>query len=120
MHPRRRPSVHVTESAVLAGLVGRLRCELVLAGVVGGQWGVDAVSDEVAADEGEYELVCTLSLSLSLSLQIYDMSADPRSGSVVIAGIFVVIILLWVVDRRKKFAGPKIDWEALNAKNAMR
>ncbi|PLB40464.1 putative choline transport protein [Aspergillus candidus] len=41
-------------------------------------------------------------------------------GSVVIAGIFVVIILLWVVDRRKKFAGPKIDWEALNAKNAIR
>lgn len=94
--------------------MGRLRCQLVLVGVVGREWSVDAISDEVAANEGEYELVC------SLFLQIYGMSADLNSGSVVIAGIFVVIILLWVVDRRKKFAGPKIDWEALNAKNAIR
>lgn len=64
VHPRRRPSVPSAQSAVLAGLVGRLRRELVLAGVVGVERGVDAVSDEVAAHEGEYELVCSPHLFL--------------------------------------------------------
>ncbi|KAE8147897.1 amino acid transporter [Aspergillus avenaceus] len=39
-------------------------------------------------------------------------------NSVVISGLFGIILLLWL-ERRNKFKGPDIDWEALNASNAM-
>ena len=39
------------------------------------------------------------------------------SGAVVLLGIFAVVLLLWI-ERRKKFSGPVIDWEALNASNS--
>ncbi|KAI9043603.1 amino acid transporter [Aspergillus affinis] len=39
-------------------------------------------------------------------------------NAVVIVGIFTLIMLLWI-ERRRKFQGPNIDWEALNASNSM-
>ncbi|KAL5361180.1 amino acid/polyamine transporter I [Aspergillus floccosus] len=38
--------------------------------------------------------------------------------SVVIAGLFGLFMLFWM-ERRKKFKGPDIDWEILNASNAL-
>ncbi|OJJ30922.1 hypothetical protein ASPWEDRAFT_62284 [Aspergillus wentii DTO 134E9] len=35
-------------------------------------------------------------------------------NSVVICGIFAIILLLWI-ERRKKFSGPNINWELLDA-----
>lgn len=40
------------------------------------------------------------------------------SNAVVITGILAIILLLWI-ERRKKFRGPDVDWEALNARNIM-
>ncbi|PLB49685.1 amino acid transporter [Aspergillus steynii IBT 23096] len=45
--------------------------------------------------------------------------ADMNYNAIVISGIFAIILILWI-ERRKKFQGPAIDWEALNASNAMR
>lgn len=36
------------------------------------------------------------------------------SSAVVLVGMFVLVLLLWV-ERRKKFLGPKLDWDALHA-----
>lgn len=35
----------------------------------------------------------------------------------VVVGIFALVLLLWV-ERCKKFSGPDIDWDALNASNS--
>lgn len=40
------------------------------------------------------------------------------SACVVISGLFALILLCWI-ERRGKFQGPKIDWDALNASNAL-
>lgn len=40
-----------------------------------------------------------------------------NSSSVVLVGIFVLVLLLWI-ERRKKFSGPEIDWDMLNASNS--
>ncbi|KAE8337215.1 hypothetical protein BDV24DRAFT_154536 [Aspergillus arachidicola] len=37
---------------------------------------------------------------------------------VVITGLFVLVLVLWI-ERRHKFKGPEIDWDALNASNAL-
>ena len=34
------------------------------------------------------------------------------SRAVVLVGMFVLVLLLWI-ERRKKFSGPKLDWDAL-------
>lgn len=38
--------------------------------------------------------------------------------SVVLVGLFLVVIALWFVDGRKNFHGPAIDWELLKNANA--
>lgn len=43
----------------------------------------------------------------------------PKRPSVVIVGLFV-IVMLWWIERRNKFQGQAIDWEALNANNDMK
>ncbi|KAE8354855.1 amino acid transporter [Aspergillus coremiiformis] len=40
-------------------------------------------------------------------------------NSVVIVGLFALILVLWM-ERRRKFTGPEIDWEALNVSNALK
>ncbi|KAF7587486.1 hypothetical protein BBP40_007184 [Aspergillus hancockii] len=39
-------------------------------------------------------------------------------GSAVLVGVFTIITLLWI-GRRKKFSGPKINWEVLNESNKL-
>ncbi|VUC29731.1 unnamed protein product [Clonostachys rosea] len=38
--------------------------------------------------------------------------------SVVMVGLFFIVIILWFVNGKKNFNGPKIDWELLEASNA--
>lgn len=45
------------------------------------------------------------------------MVLTVSSSAVVLVGIFAVVMLLWI-ERRKKFSGPVIDWDALNASNS--
>jgi choline transport protein len=42
---------------------------------------------------------------------------DYISNSVVIVGIFSIVLLCWI-ERRQKFCGPAIDWDILNAAEA--
>lgn len=37
--------------------------------------------------------------------------------SVIIIGLFVIIMVLWLVDGRKKFEGPHIDWDLMKEAN---
>ncbi|KAE8155043.1 amino acid/polyamine transporter I [Aspergillus avenaceus] len=39
-------------------------------------------------------------------------------GSVVLVGVFCLVMLLWL-ERRKKFSGPTIDWGALDSRNKL-
>lgn len=41
-----------------------------------------------------------------------------HSNSVVISGLFAVVLVLWI-ERRKKFKGPDIDLDALSASNVL-
>ena len=34
------------------------------------------------------------------------------SGAAVAVGVFLLVMILWV-ERRKKFAGPNIDWDMM-------
>ena len=45
------------------------------------------------------------------------VALTASSSAVVLVGVFVVVLLLWI-ERRKKFSGPVIDWDALNASNS--
>ncbi|KAF4470382.1 choline transporter [Fusarium albosuccineum] len=38
--------------------------------------------------------------------------------SVVAVGLFIIILILWFVDGRKKFEGPHIDWDLIKEANA--
>ena len=40
------------------------------------------------------------------------------SNSVVISGLFAMVLVHWI-ERRKKFRGPEIDLDALNASNVL-
>ncbi|PYH29104.1 amino acid transporter [Aspergillus neoniger CBS 115656] len=44
--------------------------------------------------------------------------ADMNYNSIVICGIFAFILLCWL-ERRTKFSGPTINWESLNAAQAV-
>ncbi|OJJ75768.1 hypothetical protein ASPBRDRAFT_117010 [Aspergillus brasiliensis CBS 101740] len=43
---------------------------------------------------------------------------DMNYNSIVICGTFAIILLCWL-ERRKKFSGPMINWESLNAAQAV-
>ncbi|XRM40062.1 hypothetical protein ABZX51_003385 [Aspergillus tubingensis] len=43
---------------------------------------------------------------------------DMNYNSIVICGIFIIILLCWL-ERRTKFSGPTINWESLNAAQAV-
>ncbi|KAK1140987.1 hypothetical protein N8T08_009733 [Aspergillus melleus] len=44
--------------------------------------------------------------------QIPTTKGSMNYGAAVAVGVFVLVILLWI-ERRKKFAGPNIDWDML-------
>lgn len=37
--------------------------------------------------------------------------------SVIIVGLFIIIMILWLADGRKKFEGPNIDWDLIREAN---
>ena len=39
------------------------------------------------------------------------------SSAVVLVGMFVLVLLLWI-ERRKKFSGPKLDWDELRTNSS--
>jgi choline transport protein len=38
--------------------------------------------------------------------------------SVIIVGLFTIIMVLWFVDGRKNFKGPNVDWELIKEANS--
>ena len=48
---------------------------------------------------------------------VLGMVLTVSSSAGVLVGIFSIVLLLWI-ERRKKFSGPVIDWDALNASNS--
>ncbi|GLA60365.1 hypothetical protein AtubIFM54640_000816 [Aspergillus tubingensis] len=52
-----------------------------------------------------------------LPARYYNLGRVP-GNSIVICGIFAIILLCWL-ERRTKFSGPTINWETLNAAQAV-
>lgn len=74
------------------------------------QWNVLLLPSRTTDNSGFNELV-------SSHIRISWVILTANSSSVVLVGIFVLVLLLWV-ERRKKFSGPEIDWDMLNASNS--
>jgi choline transport protein len=61
--------------------------------------------------------IVVLGVAVCMPPSIPVSTATMNYISVIITGLFVIIMVLWFVDGRKKFEGPHIDWDLMREVN---